>query len=161
MVVLILDRIEAELLEELPGQLRQLVEDPDPDDPAIGRLFPRTVSGDDEADAEVRRLIFDDLLRERLDALDEVSGIVRSGVAGRRGRVTLELRDEQPHLLLGVLNDIRLTLGARAGIEHLDRDELDPDDPVVPTLALMDHLAWVQEEILRAVDPPSVAQPPG
>jgi hypothetical protein len=51
---------------------------------------------------------------------------------------------------------VRLTLGARIGIEHLDRDEIGADHPAAPTLAVMNHLAWIQEEILRVVDPPSV-----
>jgi hypothetical protein len=157
-VVLTLERVEARLLRDLPGQLRTLIEDPDPDDPAVARLFPTAVAGDDEADAEVRRLIFDDLLRERLDALEEVSEVLASGTSTRWGRVEVELTGEQPHLVLGVLNDIRLTLGARVGIERLDREEVDRDHPAAATVAVIDHLAWIQEVLLRVVDPPSAAE---
>jgi hypothetical protein len=157
-VVLTLERVEARLLRDLPGQLRTLIEDPDPDDPAVARLFPTAVAGDDEADAEVRRLIFDDLLRERLDALEEVSEVLASGTSTRWGRVEVELTGEQPHLVLGVLNDIRLTLGARVGIERLDREEVDRDHPAAATVAVIDHLGWIQEVLLRVVDPPSAAE---
>jgi hypothetical protein len=152
-ISLTLERFEFELLESLPTAIRRLVEDPDPDDVAFARLFPTCVPDDDEEDAEVRRLIFDDLLAARLEAVDEVAAILERNERGRRGTRVIDLDDEESGLVLGVVNDVRLTLGARVGIERLDRDEVDADHPAAPTLAVMDHLAWIQEELLAALDP--------
>jgi hypothetical protein len=152
---LTLESVEVDLLHQLPEAMRSLLTEPDPTDPAVERLFPTCVSGDDDADAEVRELIFDDLLEARLDALDEFIGVLDRGQT-KRGRLHVALEDEEPHVVLAVLNDVRLTLGARIGIEHLDREEIDLEHPAAQTIAVMDHLAWIQEELLRAIDPPSV-----
>lgn len=150
-----LEPFEVELLRALAPGLRQLLEDPDPDDPAVARLFPATIADDDEADAELRRLIFDDLLEERLAGLAALEEILDRGVA-HRSRLRVDLVEDEPALVLGVLNDVRLTLGARIGIEQLDRDEIDVDHPAAATVAMMDHLGWFQEQLLSVVDPPSV-----
>ncbi len=152
-----LEVFELELLRILPTGLSTLLDDPDTTDPAVDRLFPACVSGDEETDLEVRRLIFDDLLRERLAGLEELTRILDRGVV-RRGRFRVDLVDYEPELVLGVLNDLRLTLGARVGIEHLDRDNLPSDHPVAPTLAVMDHLAWLQEQLLGILDHPEAAE---
>lgn len=151
-----LEEFEVELLRALPAGLRTLLTDPDAADPVVARLFPACVSDDQKTDLEVRRLIFDDLLRERLAALEELIGILDRGVV-RRGRFRVDLVANEPDLVLGVINDLRLTLGARIGIEHLDRENLPDDHPVVPTLAVMDHLAWLQEQLLRVLDGPGAA----
>ena len=150
-----LEDFELELLRSLRTGLRALLDDPTPQDPVVQRLFPVAVVGDDAADAELRRLLWDDLLRDRLHGLDAVAAILARGQK-HRGRFRVDLEEDEPTLVLGVLNDIRLTLGARLGIEHLDRDEVDEQHPAAPTLAVMDHLAWLQEDLLRVLDPPSV-----
>lgn len=155
-VVVHLERFEVDLLRSLPGALRSLLDEPDPDDPAVDRLFPACAIGDDEVDAEVRRLIYDDLLAARLEAVDAFVAVLERGRRRRGGRVEVRLEEEEPEMVLGVLNDVRLTLGARIGIDRLDRDEVDEDHPAAQSLAVMDHLAWMQDEILRAVDPVSV-----
>ncbi len=151
-----LEEFEVELLRTLPAGLRALLGAADTTDPVVARLFPACVAGDQETDLEVRRLIFDDLLRERLSGLEALGEILDRGVT-RRGRFRVELVAEEPELVLGVLNDLRLMLGARMGIEHLDRDNLPSDHPVLPTLAVMDHLGWLQEQLLRSLDSASVS----
>lgn len=150
-----LEDFEVDLLRSLPGGLRALLDERDHDDPAMARLFPTAVVDDDDADDELRRFIFEDLLEARLDALAEVEAILDRGVE-RRGKLRIDLVEDEPALVLGVLNDIRLTLGARIGMEHLDRDEIDLHHPAAATLAVMDHLGWFQEQLLRAIDPVSV-----
>jgi hypothetical protein len=125
----------------------------------VRRLFPVTVLGDQEADDELRGLIHDDLAgvkREGLRALDEL--LDRGVTKGREVRV--ELTADDTLLVLGVLNDLRLAIGARIGIEDLDRDEVDPDSPLAYRLAVMDHLGGWQELLLGIVDPPSVRHLP-
>lgn len=127
----------------------------DPRDPATARLFPATVVGDADADAELRGLIRDDLAGVKRAGLDALIALLDGGSRrGRELRVTLEPDDTL--LVLGVLNDLRLAIGARVGIESVDRDTLDPDDPVAYRLAVMDHLGGWQEWLLSIVDPPAV-----
>lgn len=146
--------VEVELLHGLQRGLRAALEGSDPHDPVVRRLFPPTVRGDQEADHELRGLIHDDLLRSRLDGLHTLLELLERGT--RRGRgIRVELVEEEPLLVLGVLNDLRLAIGAQVGIESLERDRLDPDDPVTYRVAVMDHLGWLQEQLLHVLDPSS------
>lgn len=147
---------EADLLRDLMGQIRLLLQHPDPDDPVRKRLFPAAVTGDDVEDAELRALVYDDLLTGRLTGLEEVVGYL-DRARRVRGGLQVDLRPEEAVLLLGVLNDLRLALGARIRIEDIDRDVLDDTDPVFPSVVLIDHLGWWQEQLLTIVDPASVA----
>ena len=151
-----LEDFEVQLLRDLPAGLRGLLEEPDDDDPVFARLFPRGVVGDDIAAAELRRMTYEDLLRQRLVGLEALGAILDRGEPLRSNRLRVELVDDEPELVLGVINDVRLTLGVRAGIEHLDRDDIDEDHPAAAMLAVMDHLAWLQEQLLEVLDPPSV-----
>jgi hypothetical protein len=148
--------VEEELLRSAREQLRAALAADDPADPVVQRLFPSAVLGDPDADQEVRRLLKGELVGVRLAGLDAVVEILDRGTHHRHG-LRIELRDDEPLLLLGVVNDLRLAIGARLGIEELDRDAIDLDDPVAYRLAVMDHLAWWQEELLAIVDPAAVA----
>ncbi len=150
-----LEEFEVHLLRELPAGLRALLELPDGDDPVLNRLFPRAVVGSDDDDVELRRLMYDDLLQSRLEGLDALAAILDRGWL-HRGRLRVDLIGDEPELFLGVLNDVRLTIGVRVGIEHIDREQVDEDHPALPMLAVMDHLAWMQEQLLRVIDPGSV-----
>jgi hypothetical protein len=149
-----LEAVEVELLQSLQQGLRNTLEGGDHRDPIVRRLFPATVSDDDEADRELRGLIHDDLLRTRLEGLDTLLALLERGTR-RGGSVRVELVEDEPMVVLGVLNDLRLAIGAQVGIEQLDRDELDPEDPVAYRVAVMDHLAWLQEQLLHVLDPAS------
>lgn len=148
--------VEEELLRSARDQLRAALTSDDPSDPVVQRLFPSAVLGDATADQELRGLLRDELLGVRLAGLDAVVELLDRGSHHRHG-LRIELRDDEPLLLLGVLNDLRLAIGARLGIEQLDRAAVDPDDPIAYRLAVMDHLAWWQEELLAIVDPAAVA----
>lgn len=152
----VLEPWEPPLLRGLRDDVRALLETADRDDPVLRRFHPPTVRGDDAADTELRELIRDDLLTARLTGLDALVEVLDRARPHRAGP-TVDLLDDEPALVLGVLNDVRLALGVRVGIEHLDREHLDDDDPVLPTLALMDHLAYLQESLLAVLDPPSLA----
>jgi len=147
---------EVELLRALQDGIRTTLAEGDEDDPVVARLFPSAVSDDDEADAELRRLLRDDLLAQRQEGLDALLAIL-DRCEPHRGRLRVELRDDEPLVVLGVLNDIRLAIGARVGVEHLDRDEVPEDDPVAYRLAVMDHLGWWQEQLLRLLEPDDAA----
>jgi hypothetical protein len=148
--------VEERLLRSAREQLRAALEVHHEADPVIERLFPTAVLGDPDADREVRALLSGELLGVRLAGLDALVAILDRGTSHRHG-LRVELRDDEPLLVLGVLNDLRLAIGARVGIERLDRDQLDPEDPVAYRLAVIDHLAWWQEELLAIIDPAAVA----
>lgn len=148
---------EVDLLRRLRDELEAVLHAGEHDDAVTRRLFPPAVTGDDEADDELRRLMHDDLLQSRLGALQEVLGYLDRADRHRRRHV-VDLVDEEPALVLGVFNDMRLALGARVGHDLLEgRDELVADDPRLPTLAVMDHLAMWQEQLLAVLDPVSTS----
>lgn len=150
-----LQEVEVGLLRSMRDGLYAALASGDPQDPVVERLFPQAVLGDAESDAELRRLLHDDLLAERLAALDDLVALLERGVAHRGGlRVDLDL--EEASLVLGVLNDLRLSIGARIGIEEVDRDTITEEDPTWYRLAVMDHFAWLQEQLLAVLDPESV-----
>lgn len=151
-----LEPFEVQLLGQLRAGLDATLAEAGPTDPVVRRLFPPAVSEDEEADAELRRLMRDDLLEGRRRGLEALLTILERAEPHRGERLRVELADDEPMLVLGVLNDLRLALGARLGIEQLDRERLREDDPEVATLAVMDHLAWIQESLLRILDPASV-----
>ncbi len=147
---------EVELLRTLEQGIAQTLERGDDADPVIERLFPTAVAGDEEADTELRRLLRDDLLEARqagLRALGEILDRARP----HRGRLRVDLVDDEPLLVLGVLNDLRLAIGARIGIEHLDREDIPDDDALRYRLAVMDHLGWWQEQLLMLLAHPDDA----
>ena len=148
---------EVDLLRRLRDELASVLVEGDRDDAVTRRFFPAAVTDDDEADDELRRLMHDDLLQSRLTALDELLGYLDRATRVRRRQV-VDLVEGEPVLVLGVLNDMRLALGARVGFDLLEgRDALASDDPRLPTLAVMDYLAMWQEQLLAVLDPVSTA----
>lgn len=150
-----LDEFEVELLRTLVDSLGEVLAGRDPRDAAVQRLFPATVVGDDEADAELRGLIHDDLAGVKRAGLDAL-GAILDRATRKGGSLRIELSPEDTLLVLGVLNDLRLAIGARVGITELERDAVDPESPLGYRLAVMDHLGLWQELLLGIVDPESV-----
>jgi len=145
---------EVDLLQRMRDELQSVLAAEDPDDPVHQRLFPGTVIMDDDADVELRRLIHDDLLRSRLEALDEL-GVYLDRAHRHRGRYVTDLVDEEPAIVLGTLNDIRLALAARVGTDVLEAREFVSDPATQTTLAVMDWFGMWQEQLLVAMDPES------
>jgi hypothetical protein len=143
---------EVGLLRSLPEQVRSVLEDRD--DPAAERLFPPAYDdpADAEAAAEFRRLMQDELVATKLAAADTVAATLDRGVQ-RGGRWTVELTEEEALAWLGLLNDVRLTLGVRLGVtDDLDGD-VDPDDPSAPGFRVLYYLGWLEEHLLTALKP--------
>ena len=136
-----LTRGERKLLRSLPGELRSLLES-SPTDSSLRRLFPPAYEDDAEAEGEYRRLVHDELLEGRLDALR-----VLAETAGRE-----RLREDDVHAWLGALNDLRLVLGTRLGVteESYERD-LDSSDPRAHELAVYAYLTWLQEQVVAVL----------
>jgi hypothetical protein len=82
--------------------------------------------------------------------------------AGRRSNLrtfaeTLErerLTRQDLEAWLTALNDLRLVLGTRLDVtEELFDVEIEPSDPRGEELALYAYLSWLQEHVVRALDP--------
>jgi hypothetical protein len=131
---------ERTMLRSLPGQLRDLL---DTDDPAIVRLFPPAYSDDPEREDEYRRLMKDELLSRRLEALallEETAGADR-------------LTEEQLLVWMRVINDLRLVVGTMLDVkEDDDLDTIDPDDPQAPMRGLYWYLSALQHSIIEALE---------
>lgn len=145
-VVIELRAEEVRMLRMLGDQLRQRLQGPR--DAVVERLFPQIVRNDEATDRDARRLIHDDLMRERLARLDGVLALLPDD-----GAASVALVDDQPPLLLGLLNDLRLSLAVSAGLDRPVEDRTEPDETTEQVAALLDWLAWWQERILRAIDP--------
>jgi hypothetical protein len=148
---------ELELVRSLPVQLRKVLEAAERD-PANDRLFPPAYLDVEhiEAEEEFQRLSHDDLLSAKLAAIELVTkSLERTEAApwkagGMRGW-TVELSNEEAMAWLGVLNDVRLTLGIRLEITEDFTGEIDEDDPRAPALYLLDHLGWLEEHLLQTI----------
>ncbi|MDQ3570255.1 MAG: DUF2017 domain-containing protein [Actinomycetota bacterium] len=132
---------ERELLRGLPAQLRTLL-DQEPDDPALQRLFPPAYVENPEHESEFRRLMGEDLRAKHLSALAVLEETVDAD----------HLSPEQAHGWLAALNDLRLVLGTRLDVsEEMLGEDIDPDDPQAPALALYGYLSWLQEQLVEAL----------
>lgn len=105
-------------------------------DPAADRLHVPVYLDDREANDEWWRLMGQDLEAERQADRNVFQKVVSSDEP-----VTLDVEDADS--MLRVLNQARLALGARFGIDvESDHDELPEDSRQV-----MDYLGWIQEEL--------------
>jgi hypothetical protein len=130
---------ERALLATLPAQLREVMQT---DDPSLRRLFPPAYADDAEADDEYRRLMREELLEGKLAALRVVE----------ESAYAEHLTEEDLEGWLGALESLRLYLGTQLDVSEATYDEeLDPDDPRAPALALYGYLSWLQEQAVEAL----------
>jgi hypothetical protein len=128
---------ERDILRELPGQLRRLLED---DDPALERLFPPAYPDDEKDNDEYDRLVRGELLAGKHRALR----ILEETVDADR------LDESQLTAWIGALNDLRLVLGTRLDVnEGTYTMPLDPRHPQAQELALFGYLTWLQEQAVQ------------
>lgn len=116
------------------------------DDPVMKRLFPNPYPDDPAANYDFQRFSrtaqLDDKVSEARTVLGDIEAIDDSGwcyiVCG--------------HAMswLKTLNNVRLALAVRLGIDHdYDRfDEIPDDDPRSWTFSIYEWLGWVQESLL-------------
>ncbi len=167
-VVVRLEAEERDLLRSLAGQLADFLapqsapaEDPiaamvgidgqarRPEDPALARLLPDAYRDDPEAAGDFRRFTERGLREAKVVRARTVAdSLERSGA-----KVTLA--EGEIDSWLGFLNDARLTLGTRLGIDDdFDDDEfekIDPDDPATGWLQAYGWLTWLQEALVQLV----------
>jgi|KBSSwiStaDraftv2_1062776.scaffolds.fasta_scaffold743774_3 hypothetical protein len=145
---------EAQVLRQCVAELAALLADhPDPDDPAVERLFPDVYPEDPEAAAEFRRFTEADLKAAKLDQAKTVlSDLLEAG-----GEIRLV--DEQADLWLRALTDVRLALGTRLGVQDETDIEAELDDavgrnptsPRVGQLSVYAYLTYLQESLVGAL----------
>lgn len=167
-VVIDLSHDEATLLRSMASLVLELVEPPEPtddlaaivgigarselpDDPVLARLFPDAYNRAEDPDAasDFRRYTEDTLrASKRANAETVVTAIPADG-----GQVRLDAG--QAMTWLKSLNDVRLALGIRLGVDEdtLSDDTVDheKDEPTVAALVIYDWLTGLQESLVRAV----------
>jgi hypothetical protein len=146
--VLKLDAQERDLMHQLLGELRTLLEADIPRvDEVTQRLFPDAFDDPDESN-KFRELVGDELRNAKLAAVEAVD----EQVAGAgSGGITLE--PETTRGLLAVLTDLRLAIGTRLGVtEEKMQIEPDPSDPESPAMSVLHWLGWIQESVLAEID---------
>jgi hypothetical protein len=129
----------AALVGMTPGETPQ-----QPEDPALRRLLPDAYD-DPAGAAEFRRLTDDELRRGKAAALRRLADDVEGS------QDPIELDADGADVWVQAVNDIRLVLGVRLGIDDDEgswRDTLTPDDPRLPLAAAYDWLSGVQELLL-------------
>jgi hypothetical protein len=138
-----------------------------PDDPGLQRLLPSAYPDDDDAALDFRRFTQGRLLdRKRANARALLASLSNAlaeapSVASEADEldedepeVRVRLTEGQAHEWLAALNDLRLVLGVRLGVEQDDEDRwaaLDDDDPVGGVHRVYSWLGWLQESLVAAV----------
>jgi Domain of unknown function (DUF2017) len=135
-----LGKPEREILTHLIDQLRALLNETDPSDPRVRRLFPTAYSTDPEADEEYQRFMRPELLESKMAAL-----------AAFETSVSAEEVSE-PELMgfMQSINSIRLFLGTMLDVSEGEM-EIDPDDPNVDGHILYDYLSDLLDDIVQAL----------
>lgn len=143
-----LSQRERELLQSLPEQLRPLLTGDHAAPAVAARLYP---PGYDDAklEEEYRSLIGDDLVTQRLAAMDAFAQTLDGG-ATTRGRWSVELDAETADAWLSAINDARLIFGELLGITSETDWESGPSDDN-PASVVMYYLGWLQEELVTAL----------
>jgi hypothetical protein len=146
-----LSEAEQMLVKSLLAQLRTLLKLEGSgeltEESGIRRLFPAAYPGRDDLEADYREMVHDELLKERLAAIDRVEDTI----------VLPSLDEEQLTTWLRTFNDLRLVLGTRLDVSE-DMGPIDPDDPEAPALAAYEYLGWLLEctvdALTRSLPPP-------
>jgi hypothetical protein len=173
------DEIERGILADVVGQLVEFVtpeDDPStdplarlvgidpeverPDDPALARLFPDAYPDDEEAADEFRRFTERSLRETKLAN----AAVVLDCLARADGESKVVLTDDEARAWLGTLNDLRLTLGSRLGIEEDSHEffaALPEDHPAFAVFHVYDWLTFLQETLVQALTGLVSEPPPG
>jgi hypothetical protein len=133
---------EREVLATIPPMLRELLSGGDSEDPAMRRLFPRAYMDDETASAEFDSVVHDDLLEQRLAAIDTME---RTLAAER-------LSEDELLAWLASINDLRLVLGVRLSVtEESTPLDFSADPETERAFALYAYLSYLEEDAVRAL----------
>jgi Domain of unknown function (DUF2017) len=133
---------EREVLGTLPPMLRALLSEQDPNDAALRRLFPSAFLDDEKAAAEFDSIVRDDLMGQRLAAIETLERTVGSD----------RLSEEELSAWLASVNDLRLVLGVRLAVtEESTPEEFGGDPETEQAYALYAYLSYLEEEMVEAL----------
>ena len=133
---------ERDVLATLPDMLRALLVEGDPKDPVLQRLFPNAFADDEEASTEFREIVHDDLLEQRLAAIDTMERTLRSD----------RLSEDELIAWLAALNDARLVLGVRLAVtEEATPADFAGDPETESAFELYRYLSFLQEYVVEAL----------
>jgi hypothetical protein len=131
---------EIDLLRRVLDELRDVVMRNDADQLAH-RLFPAAYTDDSEREAEYQRLMRDELVASRLEAIEVVDGVLGHGDTLDEGQLTAFMQS---------LNSIRLVLGTMLDVGE-DDDDAEGEDDDSPEHHLYAYLSWLLEWTVRAM----------
>jgi hypothetical protein len=146
---------EVKVLRQVAGEVVALLTDGfDRDDPVVERLFPDVYPNDPVSTAEMRQFTDGDLKTAKIDQAGAILAALPSS-----GGTEIQLDDESAEAWLRALNDVRLAIGIRLGVEddtdleeELDDAVLrDPTSPRVGQLSLYAYLGYLQVSLLDAL----------
>ena len=141
---------EAALVARLLDELRQLLTNPSPDSSEqllIVRLFPVAHPDDEDAEAEYQRLMRDELVQSKLEAIARVESVL---TAERKSDRVVD--EEGLVAFMQSLNGIRLVLGTMLGVsDDPNMEEVDEQVENSPEYHLYAYLSWLLEHCVRAV----------
>ncbi|MBU6347509.1 MAG: DUF2017 family protein [Actinomycetales bacterium] len=160
-VVLDLTEIETELLTSLVHQMLQLLHDPDEeehtdplakmigmngpteisDDPVLARLFPDAYRDNPEHSAEFRRFTWNDLQQRKI----QHGHLVLENLKRFPGEKKLSEPEVNAWLL--TLNDLRLALGTRIGLDNETELQL-TNESLPPVFGVYDWLTGLQGTLI-------------
>ena len=134
---------EREAIRGVPGMLRELLTEADPEtDPALQRLFPSAYADDPERSAEFAHMVHDDLLAQRLAAVDTMERTIEAD----------RLSADEVTAWLATINDVRLMLGVRLEVTESSTPlDFDDDDDRAASYAVYAFLSWLEEDVVSAL----------
>jgi Domain of unknown function (DUF2017) len=180
-IIGLFSQLEAEMLRSLVSQVVELVRDeaPEgsrsddpletlldvegplsrPEDPVLARLLPDAYADDAEASGEFRRFTEHGLRDQKAEhgrqvVTDLEDAGLTAEVDSEGEPVELDLDTARAEVWLRCLNDVRLALATRLGVEEGDEDyweALPDDDPRAYMHDVYDWLGYVQETLVHAV----------
>jgi hypothetical protein len=130
------------VLGTIPAMLRALIVDGDAADPALQRLYPKAFTDDEEASAEFDDITHDELLEQRLAAIDTMERTLRSD----------HVTEDELLAWLAALNDVRLVLGVRLAVtEEATVADFAGDPDAERAYELYRYLSYLEEQVVDAL----------
>lgn len=139
---------ERDLLRSLPSQLQPLLTGDDAAPNVASTLYSRGYE-DDELESEYRSLAGDDIVAQRVSAMETFAETLDAG-STTGGRWRADLDAQEAAAWLSAVNDGRLVLGALLGITDEAEWERGPSDDE-PASVVLYYLGWLQEELVEAL----------
>ncbi len=131
----------------------------EPEDPVLHRLFPTAYPEDPEAAAEFRRFTEGSLRDGKAAAACVIiDGLEEAGLPSELSEeglmIDVELDEPIAETWMRSLNDIRLALATRLGVEDGDGEvwyALPDDDPRAQAHDIYEWVGWLQETMVEAL----------